>query len=219
MGKHALTNRKSSLQQDYKIRAEVNKKKNNFNFLWIVLLILVLFIWLMNKNTLELKNISPPDEFNKKNDLDHAGLTLTPKIFHPDYPDFHPPLVIPEKPLQTIEFVIKKGDTLEVLFAARKLNIGDLAEITAIETSKKHIKFLMPGDIVTIEHNKGRVISLKRHLDINKTLYIKKLNGKYKSSFIERNINIRKRFGYGKIKTSLFESAIDNALNRILNAV
>ena len=65
MGKHALTNRKSSLQQDYKIRAEVNKKKNNFNFLWIVLLILVLFIWLMNKNTLELKNISPPDEFNK----------------------------------------------------------------------------------------------------------------------------------------------------------
>lgn len=216
MGKHALTNRKSSLQQDYKIRAEVNKKKNNFNFLWIVLLILVLFIWLMNKNTLELKNISPPDEFNKKNDLDHAGLTLTPKIFHPDYPDFHPPLVIPEKPLQTIEFVIKKGDTLEVLFAARKLNIGDLAEITAIETSKKHIKFLMPGDIVTIEHNKGRVISLKRHLDINKTLYIKKLNGKYKSSFIERNINIRKRFGYGKIKTSLFESAIDNGLTERL---
>ena len=213
MGKHVLIHRKSSLQQDYKIRAKLKKKKINFGYLSILLLALSLLLWFIYKSTLEQKNIASPIEVIINSGHDEAKLISAPREFLPNYPNFHPPLVVPEKPIQIIEFTIKKGDTLEVLFEENKLNIGDLAEITAIKASEKYIKFLMPGDIITIEHDKGRVISLTRDLDINKTLFIQKLNSRYESSFIKRNINIKKRYGYGQIKTSLFESAIDNGLS------
>ena len=216
MGKRPLTKRKSSLQQDYKIKTDTNKKKNRLGYFLVVLAMLTLFIWFVNKKSIEPDSNSSSDEIHKNAINENTKVTLAPAVFLPDHPNFHPPYILPEKEFQTIKFVIKKGDTLEVLFDKEKLDIGDLAEITAIETSKNYIKFLKPGDLISIEHNEGRIISLTRHLDLQRTLFIEEINGKYESSFIERNINIEKHFGYGKIETSLFESAIDNGLTERL---
>ena len=207
-----MNTRKSSLQQDYKIKAAAVKKKNSISYVLALFAILFLVAWFINK-----KNLEPEPSFsidkNKQYIInENVNATSPSEVFLSDHPNFHPPQIAPEKIFKTIEFVIKKGDTLEVLFAEKKLSIGDLVEMTAIKDSKKYIKFLRPGNIVSIVHDEGRIISLTRHLDLQRTLFIKVINGKYESSLIKRNINIRKHFSYGKIKTSLFESAIDSGL-------
>jgi murein DD-endopeptidase MepM/ murein hydrolase activator NlpD len=59
-------------------------------------------------------------------------------------------------------------------------------------------------------------LSLTRHLNIEDTLFIEKNNGAFSASIIKREIQIKRKFGYGKIETSLFESAIDNGMNENL---
>ena len=122
----------------------------------------------------------------------------------------------PSKELKKIEITIQQGDTLEELFKKNDLDLGDLFEITNTDALTQDLKYLHPGDTLTVTHNNNRVISLIRNLSLEKALLIDQEGNKFKSSLIDRNTKIKKRFGYGRIKTSLFDSAIENGLTEKL---
>ena len=115
-----------------------------------------------------------------------------------------------------IELEIKAGDTLEELFIENNLNIGHLIQIMSSKLAEQYLKYLRPGDTIVINHTNGEIINLTRNLNLKKALFIQKDAENYNSSIIDRDIQIRKKFGYGNIKTSLFESAIENGLSEKL---
>ena len=115
-----------------------------------------------------------------------------------------------------IELEIKAGDTLEELFIENNLNIGHLFQIMSSKLAEQYLKYLRPGDTIVINHTNGEIINLTRNLNLNKALFIQKDVENFNSSIIDRDIQIRKNFGYGYIKTSLFESAIENGLTEKL---
>ena len=115
-----------------------------------------------------------------------------------------------------IELEIKAGDTLEELFIENNLSIGQLFQIMSSKLAEQYIKYLRPGDTIVINHINGEIINLTRNLNLKKALFIQKDAENYNSSIIDRDIQIRKKFGYGNIKTSLFESAIENGLSEKL---
>jgi len=115
-----------------------------------------------------------------------------------------------------IEIEIKAGDTLEELFIENNLNIGHLFQIMSSNSAEQYLKYLRPGDTIVINHINGEVINLTRNLNLKKALFIQRNAENFNSSIIDRDIQIRKKFGYGNIKTSLFESAIENGLTEKL---
>ena len=130
--------------------------------------------------------------------------------------EFTPPILTPDSEAipnnKKIDLTIKSGDTLENLFIENNLNVADLFQIMSLENSKQYLKYLRPGDRFSIEHMNGDIETLTKNLNLSKALHISKEDEGYVSSLVDKEIEKRKKFGYGKIKTSLFEAAIENGL-------
>ena len=122
------------------------------------------------------------------------------------FPAFHPPLQLPPE-YEQLSLTIKRGDTLAELFRSNKLNLGHLAMIVRIPEAAPYLKRLIPGDEFQIEHDEGNLISLYRELDLTSALRISKEESGFSAEIIERPIEVRRKLAYGKIDTSLFESA------------
>ena len=54
---------------------------------------------------------------------------------------------------------IRRGDSLDVLFARNDLSRADLAGMTATELGRKHLRLIRPGDEILVRHDAGRVLS------------------------------------------------------------
>jgi murein DD-endopeptidase MepM/ murein hydrolase activator NlpD len=122
-------------------------------------------------------------------------------------PAFHPPLIYAEPKYALLSHTIRSGDTLERLFRRNKLNLGDLAQITKIDTAAEHLRMLRPGNQLEIRHDDGRLISLQRDLSLTETLRISRSDSGFSTELIERPVERRRKSAYGRIETSLFESA------------
>jgi murein DD-endopeptidase MepM/ murein hydrolase activator NlpD len=115
----------------------------------------------------------------------------------------------PEPLYDSINVKVRSGDTMERIFRKNKLDLGHLASIVSLKDAGKYIRLLRPGDEFEIQHDHGNVISVYRELDLTSALIISKKDSGFKSEIIERPIELRRRLAYGRIETSLFESAAD----------
>lgn len=112
---------------------------------------------------------------------------------------------VPEYDL--LEFEIRSGDTLDRLFRRHDLDLGNLAAIIKLPEAAEHLKLLRPGDEFTIRHDGGQLVSLYRDLDLTHSLRVSRGDAGYVAEIIERPIETHKRLAYGRIDSSLFESA------------
>ena len=122
------------------------------------------------------------------------------------FPEFHPPLQLPPE-YESLSLTIKRGDTLDALFRRNKLNLGHLAMIVRLPEAAPHLKKLIPGDEFKIEHDEGSLVSLYRELDLTSALRVSREETGFAAEIIDRPIEVRKKLAYGKIDSSLFESA------------
>jgi murein DD-endopeptidase MepM/ murein hydrolase activator NlpD len=122
--------------------------------------------------------------------------------------EFHPPLALPELPqFDVLQHTIKSGDTLERVFRSNKISLGDLAAIIRIPEAATHLKVLRPGDKFEIGHEDGRLMSLYRELSLTESLQISRNETGFAAELIARPIETVRRSAYGRIESSLFESA------------
>ena len=123
------------------------------------------------------------------------------------FPHFHPPLVLPPE-FDQLEWTVKRGDTLNALFRRNNLDLGQLAMILRLPEAAPHLTRVMPGDEFLIEHDDGSLVSLYRELDLTSGLKIRKEEtGYFTAEIVDRPIEVKRRLAFGKIETSLFESA------------
>ena len=121
-------------------------------------------------------------------------------------PAFHPPMELAPV-YQQVKLTVKRGDTLDRLFRKNNLSIADLAAIVRLSVAAPHLKRLIPGDELTIEHDDGELVSLYRELDLTSALKVSKAEIGYTAEIVDRPIEVRRKRAYGKIDSSLFESA------------
>ena len=122
--------------------------------------------------------------------------------------EFHPPLALPPEPVyQRLTHTVRPGDTLERLFRYNKLSMNDLAAIVQLPVASKHLVMVRPGDTFEIHHDDGRLMSLYRELSLTKALQISRNDDAFIAELIDRPIDVRRKHAYGRIDSSLFESA------------
>lgn len=131
------------------------------------------------------------------------------------FPEFHPPLQLPPE-YEKLSLTIKRGDTLDALFRRNKLDLGHLAMIVRLPEATPHLKRLIPGDEIQIEHDEGSLVSLYRELDLTSALKVSKEASGFSAEIIDRPIEVRRKLAYGRIDTSLFESATEAGLTDTL---
>ena len=119
------------------------------------------------------------------------------------------PEINPEPLYDSISVKVRPGDTMERIFRKNKLDLGHLASIVSLKDAGKYIRMLRPGDEFEIQHDHGHVISIYRELGLTSALIISRTDTDFRSAIIERPIELRRRLAYGRIETSLFESAAD----------
>jgi murein DD-endopeptidase MepM/ murein hydrolase activator NlpD len=144
--------------------------------------------------------------------LDTTGIEIAENDLPADVaPAFHPPLALAPE-YAKIELTVRRGDTLDRLFRRNDLDIADLAMMLRVPEAAPHLKKLIPGDELLIEHDEGRLISLYRELDLTSALRVAREESSFSAELIDRPLDIRRNAAYGKIDTSLFESAVDAGL-------
>jgi len=127
------------------------------------------------------------------------------------FPEFHPPLQLPPEFAQ-LTLTVRRGDTLDALFRRNKLDLGHLAMIVRLPEASPHLKKLIPGDEILIDHDEGSLKRLYRELDLTSALEVSKRESGFTAEIVDRPIKIRRKLAYGRIDTSLFESAADAGL-------
>jgi murein DD-endopeptidase MepM/ murein hydrolase activator NlpD len=105
-----------------------------------------------------------------------------------------------------LDLLVKRGDTLEVLFRRNGLSLKDLAAMVALPDAGGALKLLKPGDRLEIAHRDGEVLSLRREIDEIKLLSITRGESGFAASTIEREVDIRTTGTHGQIQSSLFEA-------------
>jgi murein DD-endopeptidase MepM/ murein hydrolase activator NlpD len=111
-----------------------------------------------------------------------------------------------EPPSIILDLLVKRGDTLEVLFRRNGLSLTDLAAMVALPDASGALKLLKPGDRLEIAHRDGQVLSLRRELDEIKLLSIARGESGFAANTIEREVDIRTTGAHGEIRSSLFEA-------------
>ena len=137
-------------------------------------------------------------------EMDPADIThdvLQPEESEPPPPAF-----------DTLRLTVGRGDTMEKLFRRNDLDIGELMTIARLDEAKQRFRRIKPGDVFEVEHDDGQVVSMYSKLDLTSALKIEKDETGFRAEIVERPVEIRKRFAYGVIESSLFESAAQAGL-------
>jgi murein DD-endopeptidase MepM/ murein hydrolase activator NlpD len=121
--------------------------------------------------------------------------------------EFHPPMALPPEYDQLL-LTIRRGDTLDRLFRRNDLSLADLATMIRLTEAAPHLKKLIPGDELAIEHDDGNLVSLYRELDLTSALRITRDESEFVAELIDRPLDVRRNTAYGRIETNLFESAV-----------
>jgi murein DD-endopeptidase MepM/ murein hydrolase activator NlpD len=110
--------------------------------------------------------------------------------------------------VNTVEFVVRRNDTMERIFRQLKLNLQDLAAIRELPEVKRTLDMLRPGDPITFSHTiTGELQSLSRQVtDISRLSVTKETDG-FKAQLISTPLTVRTTAVRGKVESSLFASA------------
>lgn len=153
----------------------------------------------------------PKTEVLEPTPLDYSIEIAEEDLIELPFAGFHPPLELPPE-YATLNLKIRRGDTLDRLFRRNGLDLGDLASVVRLQDAGPHLKKLIPGDELVIEHDDGSLVSLYRELDLTTALRIKHGEDGFTTETIERPLDVRRKTSYGRIETNLFESAVDAGL-------
>jgi murein DD-endopeptidase MepM/ murein hydrolase activator NlpD len=119
----------------------------------------------------------------------------------------------PEPEYDRLTLKVGRGDTMEKMFRRNELDVGELFTIARLDAAGKQFRRIKPGDVFEVEHDNGQIISLYSKLDLTSALQVKRSEEGFVAEVVDRPIETRKRFAYGVIESSLFESAAQAGLS------
>lgn len=110
--------------------------------------------------------------------------------------------------VNTVEFVVRRNDTMERIFRQLELNLRDLAAIRELPEVKRALDMLKPGDPITFSHTStGELQSLSRQVSDTARLSVTKEADGFKAELISTPLTIKTTAVRAKVESSLFASA------------
>nr|WP_298724097.1 peptidoglycan DD-metalloendopeptidase family protein [uncultured Steroidobacter sp.] len=107
----------------------------------------------------------------------------------------------------TVEYVVRRNDTMDRIFRQLKLNLTDLAVIRDMPSVQSQLDKLRVGDIITLVHDEGLVQSLTRRISETEILSVTRGNEGFNAEVIETPLDIQEVQAEGTIESSLFVAA------------
>lgn len=138
--------------------------------------------------------------------IDVAQLTkqATPELPMPAVPTVEEDTAL----INTVEFVVRRNDTMERIFRQLQLNLRDLAAIRELPEVKRALDMLRPGDPIILSHTStGELQSLSRQMSDTSKLSVTKEADGFKAELISTPLTVRTTAVRGKVESSLFASA------------
>ena len=108
---------------------------------------------------------------------------------------------------------IRRGDSLDRLFARNDLSRADLAAIMQTELGRKHLRLVRPGDEIAVRHDSGQILSLIRDLNMTQALQILREGDNFETQLVDRELERRTAGASGEISSSLFLAAADAGIS------
>lgn len=221
-----MQRRPSSLLHDYKVTIE-NPEPKRGHFRWFALglgipLLVTAALSLSKRDAIEEQTVFVETDESVVTGEELALEEIEEVVFTEtasslpllsDFPEFHPPLSHPEPDYAALRVTIQRGDTLDRIFRKNDLNLAHLAQISRLPEAREHLRMLKPGDEIEIRHDDGELLSLERTLGIDSALRVAREEEEFAAELVERPVEVRQRMAYGRIKSSLFESAAAASLS------
>ena len=118
---------------------------------------------------------------------------------------------VPTQLGQTVEFVVRRNDTLDRIFRHLKLSLTDLASIRELPGVQEQLDRLRPGDTIRLVHDEGLVQSLSRRISETEVLSVTRVDETAAAAFaaevVATPIDVRESRAQGTIDSSLFVAA------------
>lgn len=107
----------------------------------------------------------------------------------------------------SVEYVVRRNDTMDRIFRQLKLSLTDLAAIRGMPSVQQQLDQLRVGDIITLVHDEGLVQSLTRRISETAILSVTRANEGFNAEVIETPLDIQEVQAEGTIDSSLFVAA------------
>jgi murein DD-endopeptidase MepM/ murein hydrolase activator NlpD len=107
----------------------------------------------------------------------------------------------------TLEFVVRRNDTLDRIFRQLKLSLNDLATIRNVPGVRENLDQLRPGDTIQLTHDEGLVYALTRRISETEVLSVKRGDDGFSAEVIATPLEVRTMRTHGTIESSLFVAA------------
>lgn len=114
--------------------------------------------------------------------------------------------------LATIEVIVRSNDTLDRIFRKFELSLTDLANLRALDSVRRLLDRLTPGEQLKLIHREGALIGLDRDLSLTEKLQVRRGDAGFSADIVARPIDIEPATAQGTIESSLFEAANDAGL-------
>jgi len=107
----------------------------------------------------------------------------------------------------SIEFVVRRNDTLDRIFRQLKLNLTDLALIRDVPGVGAKLDQLRVGDTIKVTHEDGAIHELSRRISDTQILSVTRSDAGFAAQVIATPLEIRTIRAHGIIDSSLFVAA------------
>ena len=128
-----------------------------------------------------------------------------------ELPNLTAPAVEPNpipKPLgDTVEFVVRRNDTMDRIFRQLKVSLTDLASIRGLPGVRESLDRLRPGDTITVVHDEGLLQALTRRISETEVLTVKREADGFAAEVLATPLEVREAYAHGTIESSLFVAA------------
>ncbi len=112
------------------------------------------------------------------------------------------------KPLgDTVEFIVRRNDTLDRIFRQLKLSLTDLANIRGLPGVRESLDRLHPGDKITLVHDEGLLQALTRRISETEVLKVTRGESGFAAEVLATPLETREAYATGTIDSSLFVAA------------
>jgi murein DD-endopeptidase MepM/ murein hydrolase activator NlpD len=126
------------------------------------------------------------------------------------------PAVLPSLLGDTVEFVVRRNDTMDRIFRQLKLNLTDLASIRDLPGVQERLDNLRPGDTITLVHDEGLVQSLTQRVSETEILSVTRVAQStevgaegFAAEVIATPLDIKEIRAQGTVESSLFAAGRD----------
>lgn len=150
-----------------------------------------------------------------------AAFTVAAALTVPQSPDRTAPVAIETEtpvatlataiasPLQSVEVIVRRNDTLDAIFRRFELDLSDLAQLRSSPEVRRSLDKLRPGDVIKLTHLDGELESLTRVVNETDTLAVTRQPEGFDASIITNPLETAPTGLNGTVRTSLFEAVND----------